>query len=129
MERKKKKRRLNTKDYLKAITENQTEMINTMFDTMFAQNKRLEEANHLKKRELEVKDRVDISLNEYNAMKCELAELREQTAKLSAIIERFKLAEFVEKMMPETGIVTTMKDPARLTTRVFIQFDVRDGLN
>lgn len=125
MERKKKKGCLNTKDYLKAISENQTEMINTMF----AQNKRLEEANHLKKMELEVKDRVDISLNEYNAMKCELAERREQTARLSAIVAKFKLAEFAEKMIPSSGVIETMKDPARPTTRVLIQFDVRNGLN
>lgn len=125
MERKKKKRCLNTKDYLKAIAENQTEMINTMF----AQNKHLAEANHLKKMELETKDRVDISLNEYNAMKCELAERREQIVKLAEIMTRCKMAEFVEAMIPQSIVISTMKDPARLTTRVNIQFDVRDVLN
>ena len=125
MERKKKKGCLNTKDYLKAIAENQTEIINTMF----AQNKRLEEANHLKKMELEVKDRVDISLNEYNAMKSELAERREQVGKLGAIMAKFGLAEFVETMIPQSCRVETMEDPARRTTRVLIQFDVRDMLN
>ena len=122
MERKKKKGCLNTKDYLKAMSENQTEIINTLF----AQNKHLAEANHLKKMELETKDRVDISLNEYNAMKCELAERREQNAKLVEIMARCKMAEFVETMIPQSIVISTMEDPARLTTRVNIQFDVRD---
>lgn len=122
MERKKKKGCLNTKDYLKAMSENQTEIINTLF----AQNKHLEEANRLKRVELETKDRVDISLNEYNAMKHELAERREQVAKLAEIMTRCKIAEFVEAMIPQSIVISTMEDPARLTTRVNIQFDVRD---
>ena len=122
MEKKKKKGCLNIKDYLKAMSENQTEIINTLF----AQNKHLAEANHLKKMELETKDRVDISLNEYNAIKCELAERREQTRRMEEILHKFKLVEFVDKLIPSTGVIETLKDPARLTTRVFIQFDVRD---
>lgn len=109
---------------LKAIAENQTEMINVGF----RQAEALKEANDIKRYELSVKDRVDISLKEYEYLKNELAKEKGINAKLGVIMAKFGLAEFVENLIPQTGEVETMKDPQTLTTKVTIRFDVKNTM-
>lgn len=93
---------------------------------MGMQQKELQEANRLKQRELENRDRVDIPLKDYNFMRERLEALTNANKELATIIDKFKLMQFVDKIMPETAVIETMKDPASLKTRVFIQFYVND---
>ena len=73
--------------------------------------------------EMRTKDRVDISLKEYTNLKDENSHYKRKCRQLEAILERIKIESFIDKIIEPSLQVSTMKDPARLTTRVNIQFD------
>lgn len=73
--------------------------------------------------EKETKDRVDISLKQYEEMKRKIETLEEQNEKYKNIFERMGVEEWANDIEPNTIQVSTMKDPVRLSTRVHIQFE------
>jgi hypothetical protein len=73
--------------------------------------------------EMKTKDRVDISLKEYTNLKDENFHYRRKCRQLEEMLARIKIEPFIDKIIEPSLQVSTMKDTARLTTRVNIQFD------
>ena len=73
--------------------------------------------------EMKTKDRVDISLKEYTNLKDENSHYKRKCKQLEELLARIKIEPFIDKIIEPSLQVATMKDPARLTTRVNIQFD------
>lgn len=69
------------------------------------------------------KDRVNISLREYEKLKRDNADLKRKCWEKDELLERIKIGQFIDKIIPQSIQVQTMDDPARLMTRVNIQFD------
>lgn len=73
--------------------------------------------------EKETKDRVDISLKEYTNLKDENSHYKKKCRQLEELLAKIKIEPFIDKIIEPSLQVAMMKDPARLTTRVNIQFD------
>lgn len=95
-----------------------------------AEENRLKRAElDLRERELDfqekTKDRVDIPLKKYEGMKEHIDHLTRKNYHYEEIFERLRINEIIDKIDPATIEVSTMKDPARITTRINIQFDCK----
>ena len=91
--------------------------------------KQLAEKDKIEKERLqweqETKDRVDIPLKKYEAMKEQIDHLTRKNYHYEEIFERLRINEIIDKIDPATIVLSTMKDPMRLTTRVNIQFECK----
>ena len=116
-----------TKQYLKQIVSDIENDLSTVNRNIIKQTEEIEKQNALQKEKLEwekeTKDRVDISLKEYEEMKRKIAVLEEQNEKYKTAFDRIGATEWVDSIEPSTVEVATMKDPVRLSTRVHIQFE------
>ena len=104
--------------------------IESVNNSIKKQNLELEEQNKINKDRLrwekETKDRVDISLKEYQEMKERIANLEAKEFKSNVIFEKIGILEHFDKIDTSSIVVATMRDHARLSTRVTIQFDCID---
>lgn len=104
--------------------------IESVNNSIKKQNLELEEQNKINKDRLrwekETKDRVNISLKEYQEMKERIAYLEAKEFRSNVIFEKIKMLEHFDKIDTSSIVVGTMRDHARLSTRVNIQFDCRD---
>ena len=93
------------------------------------------EENRLKREELDLrarelafqektKDRVDISLKEYENLKRELERYRYKCRVQEELLDKIQLTNYVNKIDPNSIRVETTKDLMRLKTRVIIAFDI-----
>lgn len=116
-----------TKKYLKQIVNDIENDLSTVNRNIIKQTEEIEKQNALQKEKLEwekeTKDRVDISLKEYQEMKNKIEYLEKVNNKNNEIYKRLHLSEYVDSVITASVVVSTMKDPSRLTTRVNIQFD------
>lgn len=80
------------------------------------------------KYEKETKDRVDISLKEYEQLKKDLKDVRGKLERYEAVFETLKLNQYIDYIDPHSMTISTLKDPERISTRVFIQFECRTML-
>lgn len=114
-----------TKDYIKFVCDG----LYTINEAITSQKDLMHERNRLERARLEweqeTKDRVNISLKEYEEMKNQIKTLKEQNEKYINIFERMGVGEWANSIEPSTIEVATMKDPIRLSTRVHIQFESR----
>ena len=114
-----------TKDCIKFVCDG----LDTINDTMINKNKELAEKNKIEKERLqweeETKDRVDIPLKKYEAMKEQIDHLTRKNYHYEEIFERLRINEIIDKVDPATIVLSTMKDPMRLSTRVNIQFECK----
>lgn len=78
--------------------------------------------------EMKSKDRVDISLNEYTHLQEDYKYYKQRCRNLEELLKKIKIEPFIDKIIKPSLQISTMRDPARLTTRVNIQFDC-DGLD
>ena len=112
-----------TKDCIKFVCDG----LDTINDTMTNKNKELAERNKIEEQrlqwEMETKDRVDIPLKKYEGMKQHIDHLTRKNYQYEEIFERLRINEIVDKIVPETIVMGTMKDQMRMTTKVTIQFD------
>lgn len=96
---------------------------------MINKNKELAEKNKIEKERLqweqETKDRVNIPLKKYEAMKEQIDHLTRKNYHYEEIFERLRINEIIDKIDPATIVLSTMKDPMRLSTRVNIQFECK----
>lgn len=117
------KRKPKIKDMLASVDLN----IYGIQDAIVRQNKVEKEKLEFEKKKFEIeqrtKDRVDISLKEYEDMKSKIEILEEQNEEYRAIFERMGIDKWVNDIEPSTIEIATMKDPIRLSTRVHIQFE------
>lgn len=101
--------------------------VDDLSDNMLTANRIKEEELKLNRERLDfeknTKDRVDISLNEYNEMKSKISILEELQIKQVRLIENFKLEKFVDRVVPGTLKIETMKDPMTCSTKVCIIFN------
>ena len=88
------------------------------YDTYAANKEKveaMEKANRLKERELDERDRVDISRREYESMKEQIKKLTEDNNLYRQIIDHSKIKDFYDYLTPETEITTrTLDDPVTL---------------
>ena len=114
-----------TKDYIKFACDG----LDTINEIMTNKNKELEERNKIEKErlqwEMETKDRVDIPLKKYEGMKQHIDHLTRKNYHYEEIFERLRINEIIDKIDPATIVLSTMKDPMRLSTRVNIQFECK----
>lgn len=93
------------------------------------------EENRLKREELDLKarelafqektkDRVDISLKEYENLKRELERYRYKCRVQEELLDKIQLTNYVSRIDPNSIRVETTKDLMRLKTRVIIAFDI-----
>lgn len=121
-----------TKKYLKQIVSDIENDLSTVNRNIIRQTEEIEKQNALQKEKLdwekETKDRVDISLKEYEKLKRDLGDLRGKLERYETIFETLKLSEYMDYIDPHSMTISTLKDPTRITTRVFIQFDCKTML-
>ena len=72
--------------------------------------------------EKKTKDRVDISLREYEEMKRNMEWLQSQNNKYASIFAKLKLDQYIDCIDPRTVVVITEKDLQSLNTKVHISF-------
>ena len=115
-------KRLTTKDCIKFVCDG----LDTINDNIKKQRLELAEQNRINKERLEfekkTKDRVDISLNEYEEMKHKIENLTAQNERYSYLLDKIGV-NLIDSIEPSTIQVSTMKDPIRLSTKVNIQFE------
>ena len=113
-----------TKDCIKFVCDG----LDTINDNIKKQRLELTEQNRINKERLEfekkTKDRVDISLNEYEEMKHKIENLTAQNERYSYLLDKIGV-NFIDSIEPSTIQVSTMQDPIRLSTRVHIQFECK----
>ena len=101
--------------------------LDTINDTITSQKDLMHERNKLERARLEweqeTKDRVDISLKEYEQLKRNLEQYKATAEHYKDIFDIMKIAGYIDRIEPSTIRITTMKDPVRLSTRVDVQFE------
>lgn len=114
-----------TKDYIKFACDG----LDTINEAITSQKDLMHERNKIEKERLqweqETKDRVNIPLKKYEAMKEQIDHLTRKNYHYEEIFERLRINEIIDKIDPATIILSTMKDPMRLSTRVNIQFECK----
>lgn len=114
-----------TKDYIKFACDG----LDTINEAITSQKDLMHERNKIEKERLqweqETKDRVNIPLKKYEAMKEQIDHLTRKNYHYEEIFERLRINEIIDKIDPATIVLSTMKDPMRLTTRVNIQFECK----
>ena len=112
-----------TKDYIKFACDG----LDTINEAITSQKDLMHERNKIEKERLqweeETKDRVDIPLKKYEAMKEQIDHLTRKNYHYEEIFERLRINEIIDKIDPATILMSTMKDQMRMTTKVTIQFD------
>ena len=112
-----------TKDYIEFVCER----VDTINEAITSQKDLMHERNKIEKARLdweqETRDRVDISLKEYEQLKRDLEQYKATAKHYEEIFDRMKIAEYVDSIEPSTIEIATMKDQMRLSTRVNIQFE------
>lgn len=112
-----------TKDCIKFVCDG----LDTINDTITSQKDLMHERNKLERERLEweqeTKDRVDISLKEYEQLKRNLEQYKATAEHYKDVFDIMKIAEYIDRIEPSTIRITTMKDPVRLSTRVDVQFE------
>ena len=87
-------------------------------------------ANELKKiheEESKTKDRVDISLSEYERIKRENRDLAWKVSRLEAILSSIRIpVEKYEQIQPDSVKVESCSDPIHFKQRIRIEFDISD---
>lgn len=77
--------------------------------------------------EIEARDRVDITLKEYEKLKNDVAKYERRLADIGRLIIRLGIpAEEIEHIIPGSICVETINDPINLSTRYKITFYVDD---
>ena len=114
-----------TKDYIKFACDG----LDTINEAITSQKDLMHERNKIEKERLqweeETKDHVDIPLKKYEAMKEQIDHLTRKNYHYEEIFERLRINEIIDKVDPATIVLSTMKDPMRLSTRVNIQFECK----
>lgn len=112
-----------TKDCIKFVCDG----LNTINEAITSQKDLMHERNRLERARLEweqeTKDRVDISLKEYEQLKGDLEQYKATAEHYKDVFDIMKIEEYIDSIEPSTIRITTMKDPVRLSTRVNIQFE------
>ena len=77
--------------------------------------------------EIKTKDRVDISLNEYERLKRENRDLAWKVSRLETILSSIRIpVEKYEQIEPDSVKVESCSDPIHFKQRVRIEFDISD---
>lgn len=117
-----------TKDCIKFVCDG----LDTINETITSQKDLMHERNRLERARLkweqETRDRVDISLKDYEQLNRDLRDLREILERYKTIFETLKIGEYIDYIDPHSMVITTSKDPARISTRVFVQFECKTML-
>ena len=118
-------KKLKIKDYLRDISNSNEEMASATRENNRLLIEQTEIEQKKLKHEIETKDRVNISLKQYEEMKRMIEILETQNEKYRTIFEGMGVEEWANDIEPNTIEVATMKDPIRLSTRVHIQFECK----
>lgn len=70
--------------------------------------------------EKKTKDRVDISLREYEQMKRDMEWLQSQNNKYAEILAKLKIEEYADAIDPNNVVMVGIDDPRTLTTELHI---------
>ena len=76
--------------------------------------------------EKETKDRVNISLKDYEQLKADLDKYKQKSLHYQQIFDSLKLGCYLDFIDPHSIVIATTKDTMRLQTRVHIQFDCNE---
>ena len=88
------------------------------------QKEQFEAYQMLELEKLKVKDRVDLSLKEYNEMRELLKDYKERNNLLRNIIEKFKLYDFVDDIDPNTVQSLIVEDPIHYRKKITLTFEI-----
>ena len=114
-----------TKDCIKFVCDG----LDTINEAITSQKDLMHERNKLERARLEweeeTKDRVDIPLKKYEAMKEQIDHITRKNYHYEEIFERLRINEIIDKIDPATIEISTMKDQMRLSTKVNIQFECK----
>lgn len=117
-----------TKDYIEFVCER----VDTINEAITSQKDLMHERNKIEKARLdweqETRDRVDISLKEYEQLKRDLGDLRDKLERYETVFKTLRINEYIDYIDPNSMTISTLKDPARMSTRVLVQFDCKTML-
>ena len=83
--------------------------------------------NDISQKELKARDRVDISLEEYEQLKNEVTSLRYENASLKSIFTRIGIPiKVINYILPNTVAVRKSEDLKDFVTHYYIAFDTND---
>lgn len=117
-----------TKDYLRHISNSLDDMTCEIRENNRLLVDQVKVEQDKLKYEKETKDRVDISLKEYEQLKRDLKDVRGKLERYEAVFETLKLNQYIDYIDPHSMTISTLKDPERISTRVFIQFECKTML-
>lgn len=83
-----------------------------------------EQENNLKEQELKNRNRVDISLVEYEQMQQEIKTLKEINKRYENVFEHFKLSEYLHRINENTIEVSSYQDYPKNKTIIKITFEL-----
>lgn len=121
-------KKLKQKDYLRHISNSLDDMTCEIRENNRLLVDQVEVEQDKLKYEKETKDRVDISLKEYEQLKRDLRDVRGKLERYETVFETLKLNQYIDYIDPNSMTISTLKDPERKSTRVFIQFECRTML-
>lgn len=93
--------------------------------TLQQKEKQFETKIKIEKEKLAVKDRANISLNEYNEMKKELKELREKVALWEKLGVQIKIGRYLDILDFNTIKVQSWHDPINCVNKIGISFNLK----
>ena len=117
-----------TKDYLRHISNSLDDMTCEIRENNRLLVDQVKVEQDKLKYEKETKDRVDISLKEYEQLKRDLKDVRGKLERCEAVFETLKLNQYIDYIDPHSMTISTLKDPERISTRVLIQFECKTML-
>jgi hypothetical protein len=85
-----------------------------------------EQENNLKEQELKSRNRVDISLVEYEQMQQEIKTLKEINKRYENIYECLKVSEFLHRINEDTIEISSYQDYPRNKQNITITFELKD---
>lgn len=92
-----------------------------------SQEKFAKQLKDISEAEIKSKDRVDITLEEYERLKSDLDMFRTQSMRLEAMFDRIGIPYHVfDKIVPESISVSTCDNHMNFMKRFYIQFDAYD---
>lgn len=114
-----------TKDYLRHISNSLDDMTCEIRENNRLLVDQVKVEQDKLKYEKETKDRVDISLKEYEQLKRDLRDVRGKLERYKAVFETLKINQYIDYIDPNSMTISTLKDPQRISTRFFIQFECK----
>lgn len=115
---------MNLKQKINVLTLNELNRQNNLKEVELRQSKKqADEQMEIEKQKLAVKDRVDISVKEYEEMKEQIKELSASNTKLKSLLRKLEIEKYLEVIDINSIEVKGIVEPLTMKKQVYIKFD------